>query len=71
MMHVYEVLLKIHKMPHFFFKKKVGKTRVFSYSPVFSLANVFLDSLSSEVEPKKSRAEVAFFLFRFDGTEVS
>ena len=40
MMH--EVLLKIHRMPDFFFKKKiVGKIRVVSYSPVFSFGECF------------------------------
>ena len=31
------------------------------------LANVFLDSLSTEVEPEKSRAEVAFFSLGLTG----
>ena len=40
MMH--EVLFKIHRMPDFFFKKKVvDKTRVVSYSPVFSFGKCF------------------------------
>ena len=37
-----EVLLKIHRMPDFFLiKKNVGKTRVVSYSPVFSFGKCF------------------------------
>ena len=47
-----EILPKIQRMPDFFFKKII---HLFSL-----LANVFLDSLSTEVEPKKSSAEVAF-----------
>ena len=40
---IHEVLLKIHRMPDFFLKKKkiVGKIRVVSYSPVFSFGECF------------------------------
>ena len=66
MMH--EILLKIHWMPEFFFTKKiVGGKSVVSYSLVFLVANVFLDSLSTGEEPKKSRAEVAFFSLGLTG----
>ena len=66
MMH--EVLLKIHRMPDFFFKKKLWAKKEKLFIHLFSLlANVFLDSLSTEVEPKKSRAEVAFFSLGLTG----
>ena len=61
MMH--EVLLKIHRMPDFFLKKKrkLWAKQVLLVIHLFSLlANHFLDSLSTGVEPKKSRAEVSF-----------
>ena len=60
MMH--EVRLKIHRMPDFFYKKKLWAKQELLVIHLFSLlANVFLDSLSTEVESKKSKAEVSFF----------
>ena len=69
MMH--EVLSKIHKMPHFFFKKKiVGKTRVVSYSPVFSFGKCFPGFPFNWSRTKEIKCRSCFFLFRFDWTEA-
>ena len=49
-------------------KKKMWAKQEQLVIHLFSLlANVFLDSLSTEVEPKKSRAEVAFFSLGLTG----
>ena len=55
MMH--EELFKIHRMPDFFITKKCSLLLTY----FLSLANVFLDSLSTGVEPKKLSAEVVFY----------
>ena len=67
MMH--EILLKIHWMPEFFlYQKNCGWKKCSQLFTCFlSLANVFLDSLSTEVEPKKSSAEVVFFSLDLTG----
>ena len=68
MMH--EVLLKIHRMPHFFFKKKiVGKTRVVSYSPVFSFGICFPGFPFNWSRTKEIKSRSRFSLFKFDWTE--
>ena len=69
MMH--EVLFKIHRMPDFFFKKKVvGKTRVVSYSPVFSFGKCFPGFPFNWSRTKEIKCRSCFFLFRFDWTEA-
>ena len=66
---MHEVLLKIHKMPHFFFKKIVGKTRVVSYSPVFSFSKCFPRFPFKWSRTKEIKSRSRFSLFKFDWTE--
>ena len=69
MMH--EVLLKIHRMLDFFLKKKiVGKTRVISYSPVFSFGKCFPGFPLNWSKTKETKCRSCFFLFRFDWAEA-
>ena len=69
MMH--EVLFTIHRMPDFFFKKKiVDKTRVVSYSPVFSFGKCFPGFPFNWSRTKEIKCRSCFFLFRFDWTEA-
>ena len=52
----------------FYFKKKLWAKQEKLVIHLFSLlANGFLDFLSTEVEPKKSRTEVAFFSLGLTG----
>ena len=66
---MHELPSQIHRMPDFLFlKKKLWAKQEKLVIHLFSLlANGFLDFLSTEVEPKKSRTEVAFFSLGLTG----
>ena len=67
----HEVLLKIHRMPDFFFKKKiVGKKRVVVYSPVFFFGKCFPGFLFDWSRTTEIKCRSCFFLFRLDWTEA-
>ena len=69
MMH--EVLFTIHRMPDFFFNKKIaGKTKVVSYSPLCSFGKCFPGFPFNWSRTKEIKCRSCFFLFRFDWTEA-
>ena len=54
----------------FSLKKIVGKTRVVSYSPVFSFGKCFPGFPFNWSRTKEIKCRSCFFLFRFDWTEA-